>query len=299
MTNRTFGERMRLVVEDGFDGIRLDHYINIYFEMFSRERIRRMIRGGDVCVNAAAAVTYQRLRAGDVVEFAPPGSGIIPQDLPLDVVYEDNDIIAVNKQAGVMVHPARGQNTGTLANALAYHGGGRFEYGIVHRLDRDTSGVMVLAKNPRSNTILSKQFAGRRVEKCYFALVHGKPEPAAGQIELPIGRDPRFPDRYGVRLDGKHALTLYETVSSDAGISLLKVRIKTGRTHQIRVHLSHIGCPIIGDALYGRHTEPLISRCALHASSLKLRHPATGRHIMFEADMPEDMRRAGRSSVLT
>ncbi len=289
MTNRMPDERMRLIVEESFGGIRLDHYINTHFEPFSRERIRRMIRGGDVCVNDTPAVTYQRLRAGDEVEFAPPGSRIIPQDLPLDVIYEDNDIIAVNKQAGMMVHPVRGQNTGTLANAMAYRGGGRFEYGIVHRLDRDTSGVMVLAKNPRANTILSKQFAGRRIEKCYYAIVHGAPAPAAGGIELPIAEDDQFPDRYAVRSDGKYSLTLYETVSCGGGLTLLKVQIKTGRTHQIRVHLSHIGCPIIGDTVYGRGGEPLISRCALHACSLKFRHPSTGKSIIIEADMPNDM----------
>ena len=290
MTNRTHNGHLRLIVEDRFSGIRLDHYINTHFESFSRERIRRMIRCGDVRVNDSPALTYSRLRAGDIVEFAPPGSRIVPQDLPLDIIYEDNDIITVNKQAGMMVHPARGQNTDTLANALACRGG-CFEYGIVHRLDRDTSGVIVLAKNPRANTILSKQFANRRVEKGYLAIVHGMPQPAAGQIELPIGADPKFPDRYTVCPDGKYSLTLYDTVLHGGGVSLLKVQIKTGRTHQIRVHLAHIGCPIIGDTVYGRHTETLISRCALHASSLKLRHPSTGRHLIIQADMPEDMKK--------
>lgn len=278
------------VVAGSFGGIRLDHFINLHFAGFSRERIRKFIRQGNVFVNKTAAVTYQRLREGDVVELPHSGSAIVPQNLPLDIIYEDEDIIVINKSSGVIVHPARGENTGTLANALAYHNNGSFEYGIVHRLDRDTSGVMVFAKNPRSTSILSKQFANGRVQKTYLALVHGIPQPSQGAIELAIGKDARFPDRYCVQSDGKYAMTLYKAVSPlDKALTLLEVQIKTGRTHQIRVHLAHIGHPIAGDGIYGVYGDNSISRCALHSYSLKLRHPSMGRCMLFEAPMPEDM----------
>jgi len=240
----------------------------------------------------------------------PPSKEIHPQDIPLNIIYEDDDIIILNKQSDMIVHPARGNTNGTLVNALAFYsdklssGLGEFRPGIVHRLDRDTTGVMVVTKNDTAQWKIAKQFEQRRTKKSYLAIVHGTPELTADRINAPLGVHPRVREKYAIRPKfGKEAITFYEVVESFRGFSLLKATPKTGRTHQIRVHLSYIKHPIVGDDMYGGKLiypwqlqdseptvqEPVINRVALHAHTLEFKHPTTEKIIKFEAPLPEDM----------
>jgi 23S rRNA pseudouridine1911/1915/1917 synthase len=234
----------------------------------------------------------------------------MPEDIPLDIIYEDQDIIVLNKQADLIVHPARGNTHGTLVNALAFYsnalssGLGEFRPGIVHRLDRDTSGIMVVTKTDTAQWKIAKQFERRQVKKSYLAVVHGTPDLTADRINAPLGVHPKVREKYAIRPEiGKEAVTFYEVVEGFRGFSLLRLNPKTGRTHQIRVHLSYTKHPIVGDDMYGGKLvypwqlkdaepdaqDPVIDRCALHASTLEFKHPTTGQMVDFEAPLPEDM----------
>ena len=260
-----------------------------------------------------------KLRTGQQIRFRlpePASDDTVPENIPLDVLYEDDGFVVVNKPAGMVVHPARGNWTGTLTSALAYRFkslsdvGGPTRPGIVHRLDRDTSGVIVVAKTNAVHLHLSEQFAERTVEKEYFAITAGRIDRDRDVIDAPIGRHPYQRDKQAIR-DGhttsKPASTFYEVISRHGRFTQVRVRPKTGRTHQIRVHLSHIGAPIICDRLYSGHAhitagqlnakaeDPLLvvmNRQALHARSLTLVHPQNGQPMTFEAPLPEDIRRA-------
>ncbi|MHC4759579.1 MAG: RluA family pseudouridine synthase [Planctomycetota bacterium] len=228
----------------------------------------------------------------------------------MDIIYEDDDVIIINKQADLIVHPARGNTHGTLVNALAFYSNqlsnvqGTLRPGIVHRLDRNTTGVMVVAKNDEAHYKIAEQFHDRKVQKEYIAIVHGCPDLTADRISAPLGVHPRFREKYSIRPDGgKEAFTFYEVLQEFRGYCLVKLHPKTGRTHQIRVHLSYIKHPIVGDDMYGGKVvyrwqladeesmfeEPVIARPALHALSLEFRHPRTKKTISFEAPIPEDM----------
>lgn len=290
-------------VTDG-DGRRLDVWL-AEATGFSRSRIQGLMAFGHVEIDGLAAMPKMRPEAGRrvVVQLPPPvPAEPEPEDIPLDVVYEDSDVILVNKQAGLVVHPAPGHERGTLVNALLFHChdlkgiGGTMRPGIVHRLDMDTTGLIVAAKNEESLLNLQTQFQEGRTSKIYLALVHGVPERRVETIHTYIGRHPTNRKRMAVDppSGGKEAVTRY-TVERDFGrTALLRVRIETGRTHQIRVHLSHIGHPIVGDQAYGsrqldRQIESCPARQMLHAAEFSFNHPRTGRRMEFSAPPPQDM----------
>lgn len=287
-------------------GERLDLWLARVAPEHSRARWQQRIREGAVRVNDAPRKPNHRLSAGDRVTWEPPPPPepvtLTPEPIPLAVLYEDADIIVINKQPGLVVHPAAGHERGTLVNALLHHCddlegiGGEERPGIVHRLDQDTSGVMVVAKNETAMQRLGNQFRNREVRKEYQTLVWGCPEPPEGRIETRIGRSSGNRKKMSARVPGgRPAITHYRVVEDYGPVSLLAVRIETGRTHQIRVHMAHIGHPVVGDAMYGRgRRDPLpapAERQMLHAATLSFAHPRTGDRLEFAAPMPEDMRR--------
>ncbi len=270
----------------------------------SRTRIKSLIESGfvfrnDVPVSGASSC----IRSGEVyrIDLPQPKPGeLVAQSIPLDILYEDDFIIVLNKPSALVVHPAVGHPDGTLVNALLAHCpdmfsiGGEMRPGIVHRLDQDTSGVMVVAKTDAAMVALSGAFQDGRVGKTYQAIVHGLPDPLTGRIESLIGRDPVHRQRMAVVMrNGKQAITNYEVVETFASAARLQVTIETGRTHQIRVHLKHIGCPVAGDSVYGRAKAdsqmPVIpKRQMLHAWRLIIPHPESGTEVQFEAPFPDD-----------
>lgn len=294
---------------------RIDKYLHGRFSNFSRAMLQEAIKAGGVKVNGKPVKPSFKLSPGDKIEMTLPelpSKEIQPQDIPLNIIYEDDDIIVLNKPPRLIVHPARGNLNGTLVNALAFYsdklssGLGEFRPGIVHRLDRDTTGVMVVTKNDTAQWKIAKQFEDRKVKKSYLAIIHGTPELTADRIKVPLGVHPKVREKYAIRPKiGKEAITFYEIVESFRGFSLLKLTPKTGRTHQIRVHLSYIKHPIVGDDMYGGKLaypwqladgkpaveEPVINRVALHAHTLEFKHPTTKKYVQFEAPLPEDMQR--------
>jgi 23S rRNA pseudouridine1911/1915/1917 synthase len=291
-------------------GARLDAFLAARVEGVSRSTLKRAIDDGDVLVGGRAAKPSLKLKGGERVEVelpAPPPSEVEPEEIPLDVLHEDEEVVVVNKPAGLVVHPAAGVHSGTLANALAFHFGqlaGRghsLRPGIVHRLDRDTSGAIVVAKTPRAHESLSDQFRERTVFKSYAALVHGVTKEEKGRIEEPLARDPRNRTRMAVVRGGRAALSLWRVRRHFTRFTLLDVQIKTGRTHQIRVHLAWIKHPVVGDETYGggrdrtlpdpalRARVASLGRQFLHAERLGFHHPATGEWLGFTAPLPPDL----------
>jgi 23S rRNA pseudouridine1911/1915/1917 synthase len=284
-------------------GQRLDAWLARQHPALSRVRWQELIKQSCVLVNGAARKPNHGLAPGDhITAEIPPAVevGLIPEDIALDILHEDADIMVINKPAGLVVHPAPGHAAGTLVHALLHHChdlagiGGEKRPGIVHRLDRDTSGVMVIAKNERAMRSLTAQFKERSTRKDYIAVVWGTPSPANGKIETTIGRDPVHRQKMSVRSTrGRSAITHYRTLKTHEPLSLLAIRIETGRTHQIRVHLAHIKHPVVGDAAYGRKRPPplpyAVTRQLLHAWKLSLRHPASGEVLTFEAPWPADI----------
>jgi 23S rRNA pseudouridine1911/1915/1917 synthase len=292
---------------------RVDKYLHGRFSNFSRRFIQDTIKQGGVTVNGKTAKPSLKLSPGDEIHLTlpeQPSKDILPEDIPLNIIYEDGELIILNKQPDMLVHPARGNTHGTLVNALAFYsnqlssGLGEFRPGIVHRLDRNTTGVMVVAKSDPAQWKIAKQFERREVQKTYLAIVHGTPELNADRIKAALGVHPRMREKYAIRPEsGKEAITFYEVLESFRGFSLLKLTPKTGRTHQIRVHLSYIKHPIVADDMYGGKLvypwqladneptvqEPVISRVALHAFSIEFKHPKTEKLVQFEAPLPDDM----------
>jgi 23S rRNA pseudouridine1911/1915/1917 synthase len=292
------------------EGARLDAYLATQIEGWSRARLQRLIDDQDVLVNGKTVKSSYKLRPGDEieVELAPgPSANFAPENIPLDVVYEDEQIVVINKPAGLVVHPAAGVNAGTLANALAYRfqhlsaSGGAVRPGIVHRLDKDTSGLMVVAKTEQAHENLSDQFRARTVFKRYVALVYGVVKQPQGRIEQPLARDPRNRTRMAVVPGGREALSLYTVRRQYSAFSLVDVELKTGRTHQIRVHLSWLKHPVVGDVLYSSGRENSVqdpqsraqvrklSRQFLHAEELGFTHPTTGKQLRFVAPLPPEL----------
>src|SRR5215213_1780766 len=291
-------------------GTRLDAYLASQIEGWSRARLQRLIENEDVLVKGKVAKPSYKLREGDEIEVelvAPATEVFTPENIPLDIVYEDETLVVVNKPAGLVVHPAAGTPSGTLANALAYHfqqlpgGGTGLRPGIVHRLDRDTSGLLVVAKTEAALEHLSDQFRERTVIKSYVALVHGRVLTDSGRIDQPLARDPSNRTRMAVVRGGRNALTLYRVRRTFARFTLLDVELKTGRTHQIRVHLAWLKHPVVGDETYGGGRDNTIqdprlrarvrnlNRHFLHAEKLGFTHPATGEFVKFESPLPAEL----------
>ena len=289
-------------------GIRLDAYLASQIESWSRARLQRLIENEDVLVNGKPAKPSYKLRQHDKVEvelIAPATDVFTPENIPVEIVYEDETLVVVNKPAGLVVHPAAGTPSGTLANALAYHfqqlPGSNVRPGIVHRLDRDTSGLLVVAKTEAALENLSDQFRDRTVYKSYVALVHGRLSTDSGKIDQPLARDPANRTRMAVVRGGRHALTLYRVRQAYERFTLLDVELKTGRTHQIRVHLAWLKYPVVGDETYGGGRDNTIrdprlrarirnlKRHFLHAEKLAFTHPRTNEIVKFEIPLPDEL----------
>ena len=279
---------------------RLDKYVCARVPELSRTQVQKLIAAGNITVNGRPAKPGLRLNAGDRIELnipPTPPQELKPEAIPLEIIYEDDDLLVVDKPAGLIVHPAPGHPAHTLVNAILAHFphladiGDFLRPGVVHRLDKDTSGVMLVAKNSAAQADLAKQFKSHSVTKAYLALVKGKLEPEEGIIEADIGRDPRHRQRMAVVAAGREARTKYRVVKYIGGYTLLEVRPETGRTHQIRVHLAAIGFPVVGDKIYGVKS-PHLSRQFLHACRLGFKLPSTGKYIEFESALPEDLEQA-------
>ena len=265
---------------------------------FSRSRIQDWIRAGRVLVNGAAQKASYTVRGGDVIEVVPgelPPLHAVAEDIPVPVLYEDADLVAIDKPSGMVVHAGAGVHTGTVVNALLHRFGalstvgGELRPGIVHRLDRYTSGVLLVAKTDAAHRALAAQFAGREIEKTYLALVHGVVKQERGRIERPIARDPVRRTRMTSRLaSGRAAWSEYRVLRRFERFTYLEVRIGTGRTHQIRVHLSSIGHPVAGDRLYGAPAETR-GRYFLHAHRIRFHHPVTGEEIVVVSPLPAEL----------
>jgi 23S rRNA pseudouridine1911/1915/1917 synthase len=283
-------------------GERLDTFVARRCPELSRSHARHLIDEGLVTMDGRQGKPSEHVTAGLRVSVTIPPPETIdlePEDIPLTIIYQDGDIIVLDKPAGLTVHPAPGHPSSTLVNALLaacpdLRGiAGTLRPGIVHRLDKDTSGLMVVAKNDRAQKALQRQLKDRDVHKTYVALVHGVPKPREGQIEAPVGRHPKNRKKMAVVADGREATTKYRVREEFAGgrYSLLEVEPVTGRTHQIRVHMAALGHPVAGDATYGKHSD-LIARQALHASKLAFAMPLGGRAVEFQSPLPADMREA-------
>jgi 23S rRNA pseudouridine1911/1915/1917 synthase len=311
-TSPLVGETRDAMVTDSGDGLRLDRALGHLFPTYSRSFLANLVIGGHVRVDGAPAKKVsQRVERGqrvtiDVPEAAP--STIASQDLPLTVLHEDADIVVIDKPAGLVVHPAAGHADQTLVNALLFHVkdlsgvGGEIRPGIVHRLDKDTSGVMIVAKHDDAHRKLTASWNTDRVRKEYLALVYGTPATERGTVDAPIGRDPRDRKKMAVVADGRNAITDYEVAERLRYASLVRCRLRTGRTHQIRVHMKHLGHPIVGDPLYSgpqwrgipdKRVQKVLSslgRQMLHAARITFEHPGTGAVVVVEAPLPPDFR---------
>ena len=309
-SNLDDNQTLVLSVEAAGAGMRLDTYLASQIEGWSRARLQQLIEDEDVLVNRRTAKSSQKLKAGDEIEIEltiSPAESFAPEPIPLKIVYEDSDVVVVNKPAGLVVHPAAGIRSGTLANALSYHfdqlsrNAGATRPGIVHRLDKNTSGLLVVAKNETAHENLAAQFRGREIFKSYIALVHGIVQQESGQIDRPIARDPRNRTRMAVVTGGRTALSLYRVKRRYESFTLLDVDLKTGRTHQIRVHLAWLKHPVVGDDVYGGGRDNAVrdpkikaqirklDRHFLHAERLAFRHPSSDKLMEFQASLPVEL----------
>ncbi len=296
-------DRIEIFHYDELNPDRLDKYLVSCLPEFSRARIQGLILDGFVKVNGVTAKKAgQLIEDGfDVEVRVPPPvpSGLTAEDIPLDIVFENDDLIVVNKPAGMVVHPSAGHYSGTLVNAVLGYDpdmegiGGEERPGLVHRLDKETSGLIILAKNERAHNWLQDQFRLRQVEKTYLALVDGKPPTPAGRVEAPIGRDPSHRKKMAIVSPGKgrDAVSEYKTLETFRNHTLLEFHPHTGRTHQIRLHCQFLGCPIVGDLVYGkRHPTVTIDRHFLHAFRLKIVLPGEKQPRLFEAELPDELK---------
>ena len=286
----------KIVVDE--ENVRLDAYIAKKEEKLSRTMIQKLIEDGDVLVNGDVKKISYKVQVGDIIEVnisEPKETGIKAQAIPLEIVYEDNDIIVVNKPKGMVVHPANGNPDGTLVNAImakckgSLSGiGGEIRPGIVHRLDKDTSGLLIVAKNDQAHINMSKQIKDRKVKKIYIALVKGSIAEDEATINMPIGRSTKDRKKMAVRKDGKEAITHFKVLKRYDKYTLLEIKIDTGRTHQIRVHMAEIGHPVVGDSVYSSGKNEFgVEGQMLHAKSLDFKHPITQKQMHLEAELPE------------
>ena len=285
---------MRIPIEPEDAGARLDVFLAEEFEGVTRSAVQRWIDAGLVRVGGAARKANYKLRPGDEIEAAPPEPeplDALPEAIPLDVLYEDEWLVVVNKPRGMVVHPAAGHATGTLVNALLHHCGGSLSGingtlrpGIVHRIDKDTSGVLAAAKNDAAHAALSAQMAAHTVTRRYEAIVHGHIR-EGGTVDAPLARHPKERKKMTVMPGGRRAVTHYAVLGTYKGFTHIEAQLETGRTHQIRVHMAHIGHPLLGDTVYGREKQPHGADAgqALHARTLGFTHPADGRYLELSA----------------
>jgi 23S rRNA pseudouridine1911/1915/1917 synthase len=316
-------EHYRFTVDGGQALLRIDKFLTARLENTSRTRVQNAANAGNIIVNNQPVKPNYRVKPGDVIQIVLPTPPreieLIPEDIPINIIYEDDDVIVINKEAGMVVHPAYGNYTGTLVNALMWHfrdlplfKTGELRPGLVHRIDKNTSGILVVAKNEYAHNRLAKQFFDRKTDRKYIALVWGTPDPAEGTITGHVGRNIRdrkimqvFPDGD----QGKHAVTHYRVVENLGYISMVECKLETGRTHQIRVHFAYIKHPLFNDEEYGgdrilkgttftkyqqfvRNCFQVLPRQALHAKSLAFDHPVTKKRLSFDSELPEDMRLA-------
>lgn len=283
---------------------RLDHYLAQEFPDLSRSQLKKLIQQHKILIADRPVKPNSAVQPGDLITLELPATQAeapIQENIPLNIIFEDADLVVVNKPAGLVVHPAQGHKTGTLVNALLARYPDLAELakqsaaaatrpGIVHRLDQDTSGLIVIARTLQALHHLQQQFKARTVEKIYLALVHGYPEAPEGVIDVPLGRDPRHRQKFAARPDGKPARTRFRVLEAFAEYSLLEIGLETGRTHQIRVHLAWLGCPVVGDTVYGRRRNRLgLKRHFLHAWRLCFQHPRTAEPLQFEAPLDETL----------
>jgi 23S rRNA pseudouridine1911/1915/1917 synthase len=295
-------ETITFQIERG--GERLDKAVVAQAPGLSRAVAQRLVKDGQVTVNGQSSKPSYRVEAGDEVVVRIPAKKpqpVVAEQIALDVIYEDDDMLLINKPAGMVVHPAQGHESGTLVNAvLGYHPqlldvGGPERAGIVHRLDKDTSGLIIVAKSDVVRNALQRQFKQRRVKKTYLALVEGRPEPSQGVIDAPIGRDKRQRKRMAIVRSGRNAYTAYRVIETFDAHSLVELEPETGRTHQLRVHMAWMGCPVVGDRVYGRRKQHLLKhRHFLHARRLELIHPVSGESLSFVAPLPDNLARLVR-----
>jgi 23S rRNA pseudouridine1911/1915/1917 synthase len=313
-------EHHRLKAEPGQSLLRIDKFVTSRLENTSRTRVQNAANAGNILVNEVPVKPNYRVKPGDIIQIVLPTPPreieLIPENIPLNIVYEDDDVIVVNKKPGMVVHPAYGNYSGTLVNALMWHfkdlplfQTGEQRPGLVHRIDKNTSGILLIAKNEFALNRLSKQFFDRTTDRKYVALVWGTPDPAEGTITANVGRNPK--DRkvmyvFADGSEGKHAVTHYKVIENLGYISMVECKLETGRTHQIRVHFSYIKHPLFNDEEYGgeqilkgttftkyqqfvRNCFAILPRQALHAKSLAFDHPVTGERLFFDSELPEDM----------
>lgn len=313
-------EHYRFKADPGQSLLRIDKFLSDRIENSSRTRIQNAANAGNILVNNNTVKPNYKIKPGDIVQVVLPTPPreieLIPEDLPLNIVYEDDDVLVVNKVPGMVVHPAYGNYTGTLVNALMWHfrdlplfNSGESRPGLVHRLDKNTSGILVIAKNEYALNRLSKQFYDRTTDRRYNALVWGIPDPPEGTITGNVGRsvrDRKIMQVYKDDTEGKTAITHYKVLEDLGYISLIECKLETGRTHQIRVHFSHIKHPLFNDEEYGgdqilkgttftkyqqfiKNCFKILPRQALHAKSLAFNHPVTGKRLFFDSNLPDDM----------
>ncbi len=286
----------RLVADE--QNVRLDAYISKKYDDISRTMVQKLIDEANILVNGKKEKASYKVQLNDVLEISlpePKEVNIKPENIPIDIVYEDNDIVIVNKPKGLVVHPANGNPDGTLVNAImakcksSLSGiGGELRPGIVHRLDKDTSGLLIIAKNDKAHINMSEQIKNRKVKKIYIALVKGIVKENEATINMPIGRSTKDRKKMAVRKDGKEAVTHFRVIKRYDKYTLLELKIDTGRTHQIRVHMAEIGHPVVGDMVYSNGKNEFgVEGQMLHAKSLDFKHPITGKEMHVEAELPE------------
>ena len=310
-------EHYRFIASEGQESLRVDKFLMNFIENASRNKIQQATKAGHIIVNDIVVKSSYKVKAGDevrvVLEEPPRDTTVIPEDLPLDIVYEDDDVLLINKVAGMVVHPGHGNYTGTLVNGLLHHiknlpKNSNERPGLVHRIDKDTSGLLVIAKSENAMTNLSQQFFDRTTDRLYYALVWGNIDEESGTIEGNVGRSLKnrlIMDVFPEGDFGKHAITHYKVVERFLYVTLVECKLETGRTHQIRAHFKHIGHPLFSDARYGgdrilkgttftkykqfvQNCFKVIPRQALHAKTLAFTHPSSGERMSFKSDLPTD-----------
>ncbi len=292
-------QKLTWTITPEYEGSRLDRVLDLYLEEYTRSHLKRMIEDGCVTVDGKLAKASYKVKSGEILSLALPDlkePDILPEEIPLCVVYEDEDMLVVNKPQGMVVHPAPGNYSGTLVNALLAHCGdslsginGEKRPGILHRIDKDTSGLLLVAKNDMAHQSLAEQIKEHSLTRAYLALCHGGFKEESGKIRLPIGRHPVDRKKMTVTYrNSKEAVTNYQVLERLGSYSLVECRLETGRTHQIRVHMSHQGHPIVGDPVYGVKKELFsLNGQLLHAYQVGFLHPRTGEYMEFQSPLPE------------